>query len=68
MFKDIEFTQPAEFQFTKANLTKAKKIIEKYPEGKQQSAVMPLLDLAQRQNDNWIPTSQWWKSNVLVLA
>lgn len=28
--------------------------IAKYPEGKQQSAVMPLLDLAQRQNGGWL--------------
>ena len=33
----------------------AKKIINNYPRGKQQSAVMALLYLAQRQNNNWIP-------------
>jgi NADH-quinone oxidoreductase E subunit len=33
----------------------AKKIIAKYPAGRQQSAVIPLLDLAQRQHDNWLP-------------
>src|SRR3546814_654809 len=33
----------------------AKKHIAKYPAGRQQSAVMPLLDLAQRQHDNWLP-------------
>ncbi len=33
----------------------AKKIIKNYPEGKQQSAVMALLFLVQRQNNNWIP-------------
>ena len=57
MFKEVEFKQPEKFSFTKTNLEKAKKIIAKYPEGKQQSAVMPLLDLAQRQHDNWIPTA-----------
>jgi len=41
--------QPATFEFTPENLEKAKKIIAKYPPGRQQSAVMPLLDLAQRQ-------------------
>ncbi len=41
--------QPDSFAFTKANLEKVDQIILKYPEGKQQSAVMPLLDLAQRQ-------------------
>ncbi len=47
--------QPASFAFTPENLERAKKIIAKYPPGKQQSAVMPLLDLAQRQHDNWLP-------------
>lgn len=55
MFKEMDFIQPKTFEFTKENLSKAQKIIAKYPKGKQQSAVMPLLDLAQRQNDNWIP-------------
>lgn len=41
--------QPKEFEFTKANLKKIDAIIAKYPKGKQQSAVMPMLDLAQRQ-------------------
>lgn len=41
--------QPESFEFTKANLKKVDVILAKYPKGKQQSAVMPLLDLAQRQ-------------------
>lgn len=47
--------QPATFEFTPENLERAKKIIAKYPEGRQQSAVIPLLDLAQRQHHNWVP-------------
>ncbi len=43
------------FQFSKENLKKAKEYISKYPEGKQRSALMPLLWLAQEQNDNWLP-------------
>jgi NADH-quinone oxidoreductase subunit E len=43
------------FSFTPENLALAKKIIAKYPEGRQASAVIPLLDIAQRQNDNWLP-------------
>lgn len=43
------------FSFTPAVKKKADEIITKYPEGKQASAVIPLLDLAQRQNDNWLP-------------
>ena len=42
------------FEFTPENIEKAKAFIAKYPDGRQQSAVMPLLDLAQRQNDNWL--------------
>jgi NADH-quinone oxidoreductase E subunit len=42
------------FKFNSGNLTKAKQIIAKYPEGKQKSAVMGLLDLAQRQNKGFI--------------
>jgi len=47
--------QPASFVFTPENADKAKTIITKYPVGKQASACMPLLDLAQRQNDGWLP-------------
>jgi NADH dehydrogenase (ubiquinone) flavoprotein 2 len=55
--KTNPFTQPDSFAFSKENQEKVKKIIAKYPEGRQRSAVMPLLDLAQRQHDNWIPTA-----------
>ena len=55
--RKISKEQPDNFEFTQENLEKAKKIINKYPEGKQQSAVMSLLYLAQNQNDNWIPLS-----------
>ncbi|MBD1162574.1 NADH-quinone oxidoreductase subunit NuoE [Pelagibacterales bacterium SAG-MED12] len=47
--------QPENFEFSSSSLQDAKTIIAKYPEGKQQSAVMALLYIAQRQNDNWIP-------------
>jgi len=55
--KKISKEQPDKFEFTLDNLEKVKKIINKYPSGKQQSAVMPLLYLAQKQNNNWIPLS-----------
>jgi NADH-quinone oxidoreductase subunit E len=42
------------FAFTAENRAAADKIIAKYPPGRQQSAVMPLLDLAQRQNGGWL--------------
>ena len=41
--------QPESFSFTKENQEKIAEIIALYPKGKQKSAVMPLLDLAQRQ-------------------
>ena len=53
--KKISKEQPESFEFNIKNLDVAKKIISNYPEGKQQSAVMALLFLAQRQNNNWIP-------------
>jgi NADH-quinone oxidoreductase subunit E len=45
--------QPKSFAFTEANLAEAKKHIAKYPQGRQASAVMPLLWLAQYQ-EGWV--------------
>jgi NADH-quinone oxidoreductase E subunit len=45
--------QPKTFAFTEANIAEAKKHIAKYPEGRQASAVMPLLWLAQYQ-EGWV--------------
>ena len=42
------------FEWSETNFLKAKKIIEKYPSERKQSAVIPLLDLAQRQNKGWL--------------
>ena len=53
--KKISKNQPENFEFTNENLSSAKDMIEKYPADKKQSAVMALLYIAQRQNDNWIP-------------
>ena len=53
--KKISKTQPELFEFTSENLQKAKKEISKYPLERKASAVLPLLYLAQNQNDNWIP-------------
>ena len=50
-------SQPEKFEFDNSSLEAAKTIISKYPKGKQQSAVMALLYIAQRQNNNWIPLS-----------
>ena len=42
------------FNFSPENIERANAHVAKYPEGRQASAVLPLLDLAQRQNDGWI--------------
>jgi NADH-quinone oxidoreductase E subunit len=47
--------QPKNFEFNSASLEAAKSIVVKYPKGKQQSAVMALLYIVQKQNNNWIP-------------
>src|SRR5262245_46656218 len=50
-----EAKMPATFAFTPEKLRRAEQIIAKYPPGRQASAVLPLLDLAQRQSGNWLP-------------
>ena len=47
--------QPKEFAFTAENLAWAKQQIAKYPEGRQASAVIPLLWRAQEQSGGWLP-------------
>jgi NADH-quinone oxidoreductase subunit E len=47
--------QPKEFAFTADNLAWAKTQIAKYPEGRQASAVIPLLWRAQEQAGDWLP-------------
>jgi NADH-quinone oxidoreductase subunit E len=53
--------QPDHFAFDEVSEAKIPGIIAKYPEGRQASAVMPLLDLVQRQmarttGHAWVPT------------
>ncbi len=45
--------QPAAFAFSKAKAAEVKTWIAKYPEGREQSAVIPLLMLAQEQ-EGWV--------------
>jgi NADH-quinone oxidoreductase subunit E len=47
--------QPPSFAFTPENLAWAKTQIAKYPEGRQQSAVIPVLWRAQEQSGGWLP-------------
>ena len=44
------------FAFTPENADKAQAFVAKYPAGKQASAVLPLLSLAQAQCHGWLPT------------
>ncbi len=46
--------QPASFAFSAENRAECDRIIAKYPKGRQASAVLPLLYLAQRQ-EGWVP-------------
>ncbi len=53
--KKVHNDQPVDFIFKKENLDKVDIILKRYPIKNKKSAVMPLLYLAQKQNDNWIP-------------
>jgi len=53
--KKISKFQPKSFEFSKENLNEAEKEIKKYPKDRKASAVIALLYLVQKQNDNWIP-------------
>ena len=50
-----EVGQPDKFVFDTGTQSKADQIISRYPPGRQASAVLPLLDLAQRQAGGWLP-------------
>ena len=45
------------FTFNENNIAKAEEIIAKYPAGRQKSAMLPLLELAQKQNGGWLSTA-----------
>jgi NADH-quinone oxidoreductase E subunit len=55
----IEFKKSSQLSFTfnSLNEKKAKQILSKYPKGREISAILPLLDLAQRQNQGWLSQS-----------
>ena len=50
-----ETIQPKEFKFTSDNLNKAKNILKMYPTEYKESSIMPLLSIAQNQNNGWLP-------------
>ena len=47
--------QPETFAFDAENMELVKKHLAKYPEDRKASAVLPLLDIAQRQCGGWLP-------------
>ncbi len=47
-------SQPESFEFSAGNLTAAATMIARYPDGKQASAILALLDMAQRQGGGWL--------------
>jgi NADH-quinone oxidoreductase E subunit len=51
----LPFEQPESFEFTAENLERARTHIAKYPPGRQASAVLPLLWIAQEQSGGWLP-------------
>ena len=53
--KKISKIQPESFEFSKENFLDAENEIKKYPRDRKASAVLALLYLVQKQNDNWIP-------------
>jgi len=53
------------FEFTPENLKRAKALIANYPEGHERAAVIPVLDLAQRQH-GWLPISAMHKVAALL--
>ena len=52
MLRRLHAEQPESFAFTSANLAWAEKQISKYPEGREASAIIPLLWRAQEQ-EGW---------------
>ena len=60
---------PESFAFSAANKKVVAAHIAKYPEERRASAVLPLLDLAQRQADGWLPRAAIEHvAEVLVMA
>ena len=54
MINIIKKENYTDFEWSKDNLNRIKDILNKYPSNKKQSAILPVLDLAQRQNKGWL--------------
>jgi len=62
-------TPTTPFDFTEDNYTIVNRILSKYPANYRQSGIIPLLDLAQRQNGGWLPVAAMDKvANVVGVA
>jgi len=68
--RDTKENNPdVKFDFTPENYKRVEAIISMYPEGHKAAAVIPLLDLAQRQHDGWLPISAMNKvAEILKMA
>ncbi|HWK47848.1 MAG TPA: NADH-quinone oxidoreductase subunit NuoE [Stellaceae bacterium] len=63
---DTIVEQPPSFDFTPENRAEADRIIAKYPPGRQASAVLPLLYIAQRQHHGWLPRAAMDRVAVIL--
>jgi len=64
-----ENNESTPFDFTPENYAKLKQIIAKYPPQNRQAALLPALDLAQRQNNGWLPLAAMNKvAKILGIA
>jgi len=61
--------EAGDFAFTPETMEQAEQVIARYPDGRQASATIALLDLAQRQNGGWLPGEAIeYVANLLGLA
>lgn len=68
-FANASFEQPASFEFTAENFDRAEAHIAKYPPGRQASAVLPLLWIAQEQCGGWLPRAAMdYVARILEMA
>jgi len=68
--RDTQKNNPdVKFDFTPENYKRVEAILAMYPEGHKAAATIPLLDLAQRQHDGWLPLSAMNKvAEILKMA
>lgn len=65
--RDTKENNPdVKFDFTPENYKRVEAILAMYPEGHKSAAVIPLLDLAQRQHHGWLPLSAMNKVAEIV--